>query len=60
MQAEIKGAETPYDPANCDEYYADEYGGFGSGNGAPPMMGSRGGGGGGGDYPSRGSASRDR
>ncbi|XP_026287837.1 heterogeneous nuclear ribonucleoprotein K isoform X1 [Frankliniella occidentalis] len=57
----IKGHSSPYDPHNCDEYYAEEYGGFsdggrrggerGMGPGGPPggpgMMPPGGGGGGG-------------
>ncbi|KAF2900189.1 hypothetical protein ILUMI_05984 [Ignelater luminosus] len=55
----IKGPITPYDPHNYDDYYAEEYGGYGNaqgdnrrggggGGGVPPRGGPRGGGGGGG------------
>lgn len=30
FQAPVKGAEDPYDPNNYDEYYSDEYGGYGN------------------------------
>ncbi|XP_049877171.1 heterogeneous nuclear ribonucleoprotein K [Pectinophora gossypiella] len=41
-QVPIKGAVQNYDPHNYDDFYADEYGGFGAGQGGAP----RGGGGG--------------
>ncbi|CAH0724337.1 unnamed protein product, partial [Brenthis ino] len=48
-QVPIKGAIQNYDPHNYDDYYADEYGGFGSGQaprggprGAPPRGPPRG------------------
>ncbi|XP_050535774.1 heterogeneous nuclear ribonucleoprotein K isoform X4 [Daktulosphaira vitifoliae] len=37
--APVKGAEDPYDPNNFDEYYSDEYGGYGN----PAGGGMRGG-----------------
>ncbi|XP_023954421.1 heterogeneous nuclear ribonucleoprotein K [Bicyclus anynana] len=40
-QVPIKGAIQNYDPHNYDDYYADEYGGFGSGQ--APRSGPRGG-----------------
>ncbi|XP_031332394.1 heterogeneous nuclear ribonucleoprotein K isoform X2 [Photinus pyralis] len=43
----IKGPVTPYDPHNFDDFYADEYGGYGNGQG--------GAGGGGGNENRRGS-----
>ncbi|CAH2042238.1 unnamed protein product, partial [Iphiclides podalirius] len=51
-QVPIKGAIQNYDPHNYDDYYAEEYGGFGGGPGA--VRGGRGvGGGGGGGGPPR-------
>ncbi|KAF5307615.1 hypothetical protein FQR65_LT06771 [Abscondita terminalis] len=60
----IKGPVNPYDPHNFDDFYADEYGGYGNGqgggggggggsdnrrgSGGPPHRGGGGGGGGGG------------
>ncbi|XP_043670189.1 heterogeneous nuclear ribonucleoprotein K-like [Vespula pensylvanica] len=49
----LKGVNNPYDPHNFDDYYADEYGGYGSGDGGQGRgggfgPGGRGGGGGGG------------
>ncbi|XP_072159571.1 heterogeneous nuclear ribonucleoprotein K isoform X2 [Bemisia tabaci] len=32
-QGSTKGVDTPYDPLNYDDYYAEEYGGFGVGGG---------------------------
>ncbi|XP_063993181.1 heterogeneous nuclear ribonucleoprotein K isoform X2 [Diachasmimorpha longicaudata] len=49
----LKGVNNPYDPHNYDDYYAEEYGGYGSGEGqgkpggfGPGGRGSGGGGGG--------------
>lgn len=56
FQSPIKGLISPYDPHNFDDFYADEYGGYGGGGGAgpqerrgggPPNFRSGGGGGGG-------------
>ncbi|XP_018322746.1 heterogeneous nuclear ribonucleoprotein K isoform X2 [Agrilus planipennis] len=44
----IKGAVNPYDPHNFDEFYSEEYGGFGGGNAGGTRQGPGGGGGGGG------------
>ncbi|XP_034947774.1 heterogeneous nuclear ribonucleoprotein K isoform X2 [Chelonus insularis] len=54
----LKGINNPYDPHNYDDYYADEYGGYGSrdSQGGKPGYGGgggRGGGGGGGMPPRR-------
>lgn len=61
-QAPIKGPDTQYDPNNYDDYYAEEYGGYGAGvgrgggGGGGGMRGDQGraGGGGGGRYAPRG------
>lgn len=65
-QAPVKGAEDPYDPNNFDEYYSDEYGGYGNPAGGggmrggnmnqrgPPGPGRFQGGGGGGPMNNRG------
>lgn len=52
-QAPIKGPDTPYDPNNYDDFYADEYGGYGTGASGPGGY-SVGGGAGGGGGPMRG------
>lgn len=39
LQAPVKGAEDPYDPNNYDEYYSDEYGGYGNPAGGGGMRG---------------------
>ncbi|XP_026680079.1 heterogeneous nuclear ribonucleoprotein K-like [Diaphorina citri] len=45
--APVKGADNPYDPHNFDDYYSDEYGGYGAGvGGGSTGPGGRGGGGG--------------
>ncbi|XP_017789216.1 PREDICTED: heterogeneous nuclear ribonucleoprotein K isoform X2 [Habropoda laboriosa] len=51
----LKGVNNPYDPHNFDDYYADDYGGYGTGDGGQGKGGGfggpggrRGGGGGGG------------
>ncbi|XP_060871962.1 heterogeneous nuclear ribonucleoprotein K homolog isoform X1 [Metopolophium dirhodum] len=67
--APVKGAEDPYDPNNFDEYYSDEYGGYGNPAGGgggmrggnmnqrgPPGPGRFQGGGGGGPMNNRGMA----
>lgn len=47
-QGSVKGVDNPYDPMNYDDFYADEYGGFGGGGGngygpsGPPAMGRNG------------------
>ncbi|XP_065214267.1 heterogeneous nuclear ribonucleoprotein K isoform X2 [Planococcus citri] len=41
-QAPIKGQDTPYDPNNYDDYYADEYGGYGTGGGGSGFDAGRG------------------
>lgn len=46
MQSPLKGVNNPYDPRNYDEFYAEEYGGYGE-NGQPAGGGGGGGGGGG-------------
>ncbi|KAJ0174211.1 hypothetical protein K1T71_010357 [Dendrolimus kikuchii] len=42
-QVPIKGAIQNYDPHNYDDFYADEYGGFGNQQGGGPRGGPRGG-----------------
>lgn len=66
LKAPVKGAEDPYDPNNFDEYYSDEYGGYGNPAGGggmrggnmnqrgPPGPGRFQGGGGGGPMNNRG------
>lgn len=66
FQAPVKGQEDPYDPNNFDEYYSDEYGGYGNPAGGGGMRGGnmnrgppgpgrfQGGGGGGGPMNNRG------
>lgn len=66
FKAPVKGAEDPYDPNNYDEYYSDEYGGYGNPAGGgggmrgnnmnrgPPGPGRFQGGGGGGPMNNRG------
>lgn len=58
----LKGVNNPYDPHNFDDYYADDYGGYGTGDGGqgkgggfggPGGRGGGGGGGGGGGMPPR-------
>lgn len=39
FKAPVKGAEDPYDPNNYDEYYSDEYGGYGNPAGGGGMRG---------------------
>lgn len=39
VQAPVKGSEDPYDPNNFDEYYSDEYGGYGNPAGGGGMRG---------------------
>lgn len=39
FQAPVKGQEDPYDPNNYDEYYSDEYGGYGNPAGGGGMRG---------------------
>lgn len=46
FQSPIKGPVNPYDPHNYDDYYADEYGGYGGAH--DNRRGGGGGGGGGG------------
>ncbi|KAL1463133.1 hypothetical protein WDU94_014916 [Cyamophila willieti] len=41
--APVKGSDNPYDPHNFDDYYADEYGGYGAGGGAGGPSGGGGG-----------------
>ncbi|XP_031788652.1 heterogeneous nuclear ribonucleoprotein K isoform X2 [Nasonia vitripennis] len=49
----LKGVNNPYDPRNYDEFYAEEYGGYGE-NGQPAGGGGGGGGGGPGGKPGGG------
>lgn len=62
FQSPLKGVNNPYDPHNFDDYYADDYGGYGTGDGGqgkgggfggPGGRGGGGGGGGGGGMPPR-------